>query len=361
MNTTPIREDSYTEFKSNFSDAAIETLTAFANTKGGKVFIGLDDAGKPIQGFVLGPETLQKWVNEVKNKTQPSIIPDVGVIQVDGNIVGEITIKEFPVKPVAFRGRYLKRIKNSNHQLSPTEISDLHLQSLQLSWDSYPNQDAQFNDLNKEKIALFINKVNNGGRFLLPEDAYEAMLLLKLIKRDAVTNAAMILFSKGNLFYNVHIGRFKSPSLIIDERMINGNLFDVVEETSRFINSHLKVAFEIKDYPTMTFSYQEQGNGFVTELAYIKQKINLNAHIMPATEGLIEGLNEGLNEGLKSLLSAISKKPGIQAKDLPALLDNRPLKTIERQIKELVAQKLIERRGSRKTGGYWTIVKNPYK
>src|SRR6185437_2930096 len=257
MNTTPIREDSYTEFKSNFSDAAIETLTAFANTKGGKVFIGLDDAGKPIQGFVLGPETLQKWVNEVKNKTQPSIIPDVGVIQVDGNIVGEITIKEFPVKPVAFRGRYLKRIKNSNHQLSPTEISDLHLQSLQLSWDSYPNQDAQFNDLNKEKIALFINKVNNGGRFLLPEDAYEAMLLLKLIKRDAVTNAAMILFSKGNLFYNVHIGRFKSPSLIIDERMINGNLFDVVEETSRFINSHLKVAFEITGKTTQRTEISE--------------------------------------------------------------------------------------------------------
>jgi len=151
MNATPIQEDSYTEFKSNFSDAVIETLTAFANTKGGRVLVGLDDTGIPIQGFVLGHETLQKWVNEVKNKTQPSIIPDVGVVQVDGNIVGEITIKEFPVKPVAFRGRYLKRIKNSNHQLSPTEISDLHLQSLQLSWDAYPHQDAQLTILIKRK------------------------------------------------------------------------------------------------------------------------------------------------------------------------------------------------------------------
>lgn len=51
----------------------------------------------------------------------------------------------------------------------------------------------------------------------------------------------------------------------------------------------------------------------------------------------------------------IVKYPGIQAKDLPALLENRRIKTIERQIKELVAQHLIQRRGSRKTGGYWAI------
>ena len=65
--------------------------------------------------------------------------------------------------------------------VKPSEISELHLQSLQLSWDSYPYQDAQFEDLNEEKISRFIKKVNNGGRFLLPANPYKAMLLLKLI------------------------------------------------------------------------------------------------------------------------------------------------------------------------------------
>ncbi len=64
---------------------------------------------------------------------------------------------------------------------------------------------------------------------------------------------------------------------------------------------------------------------------------------------------EGLNEGLNDLLAAIVKNPGIQAKNLPNLLDNRPLKTIERQIRELIIQKFVERRGSRKTGGYWAV------
>ena len=70
-------------------------------------------------------------------------------------------------------------------------------------------------------------------------------------------------------------------------------------------------------------------------------------------KGVSEGLNEGLNEGLKSLWQVIRENPGIKAKDASKLLSDRPRKTIERQIKELKAYKLIERRGCRKTGGYW--------
>ena len=66
-----------------------------------------------------------------------------------------------------------------------------------------------------------------------------------------------------------------------------------------------------------------------------------------------EGLNEGLNEGLKSLLNVIFKTPGIQARQASGLLDNRPVKTLENQIKALTRKGLIERRGSKKTGGYF--------
>lgn len=65
------------------------------------------------------------------------------------------------------------------------------------------------------------------------------------IKVETPTNAAMILFSKENLRYNVHIGRFKTPSIIIADKMINGNLFDVLEEAMQTIVGHLKFAFEI--------------------------------------------------------------------------------------------------------------------
>jgi len=67
----------------------------------------------------------------------------------------------------------------------------------------------------------------------------------------------------------------------------------------------------------------------------------------------IEESGEGLSEELKLLFEVIKKNPGIQAKDIPPLLNNRPMKTIERQLKILKEKILIERRGSRKTGGYY--------
>jgi ATP-dependent DNA helicase RecG len=61
-----------------------------------------------------------------------------------------------------------------------------------------------------------------------------------------------------------------------------------------------------------------------------------------------------LNEGLKSLLKAIHEHPGIQAKDLAKSL-RRSIKTVEGQTKALTDKNLIERRGSKKTGGYWPV------
>lgn len=96
----------------------------------------------------------------------------------------------------------------------------------------------------------------------------------------------------------------------------------------------------------MKLEFKEIPNGFLNKLIYKEQKV------------FTSQLREGLNEGLKSLLKTIIRYPGKQAKDLPSLLKNRSLKTVERQIKQLVDKGLIERYGSKKTGGYFVIQTN---
>ncbi len=61
------------------------------------------------------------------------------------------------------------------------------------------------------------------------------------------------------------------------------------------------------------------------------------------------------NEGLNSLLQTIIKYPGLQNKGLSEKPGNRPVKTIERQISELVKLNKVKRKGSKKTGGYYAI------
>jgi len=130
------RESDVLEFKASFGKEVIETLCAFANHKGGTVLIGVENSGRVV-GILCGTETVQSWVNQIKHNTIPSLIPDVEMATTDGRQVAVIRIGEFPVKPVACRDRYFKRAANSNHRLSVAEISNLHLQSLQLSWDSH--------------------------------------------------------------------------------------------------------------------------------------------------------------------------------------------------------------------------------
>jgi ATP-dependent DNA helicase RecG len=221
------------EFKSGFNDDVIETLVAFANTKGGKVLVGVNNKGIQIKSFTVGQESLQEWINEIKTKTLPSIIPNAEVIEYKGVEVVEFSVQEFPVKPVACRGRYFKRVKNSNHQLTPIEIADLNLQTLQVSWDSYPATDVSIDDIDLAKVLKFTNKVNETGRFRLTGTPEEDLKKLKLMNGGKVSNAALLLFAKEDIIYNVHLGRFKTPSMIIDDRMLRLPLFAAVEESIR--------------------------------------------------------------------------------------------------------------------------------
>ena len=87
------------EFKKNFDDRVIISLNAFANSKGGKVLIGVQD-DRSIIGVNLNSETLQNWINEVKNKTNPSIVPNVEVVEIENKTIVLFETEEYPIKPV---------------------------------------------------------------------------------------------------------------------------------------------------------------------------------------------------------------------------------------------------------------------
>ena len=50
------------EFKTSFQKEVIETIIAFANSKGGKIFIGVNNIGN-ITGVDISTETLNEWIN----------------------------------------------------------------------------------------------------------------------------------------------------------------------------------------------------------------------------------------------------------------------------------------------------------
>ncbi|MBI9065653.1 MAG: putative DNA binding domain-containing protein [Salinivirgaceae bacterium] len=232
------------EFKLSYNNETIETLNAFANTKGGYVLIGISNKNS-IVGVDINEESIQNWLNEIKQKTSPSIMPDCEDITISGKTVVVFRIQEYPIKPIALKGRYFKRIKNSNHLLSLNEISDLHLQSLKVSWDSYENTFSTIDDLDLLKVSSFINKVNKGGRFKLTSDPIIALEKLRLVEDNKPTNASVLLFSKNEIEHTIHVGRFKTPEMIMDDKIYKVTLFEAVELVMQYLYNWIKVAFEI--------------------------------------------------------------------------------------------------------------------
>lgn len=87
----PAGESETVEFKSSFDREVIETLAAFANAKGGKVFVGISDNGKAA-GVQLNKETIQAWINQAKQLTSNALIPAARDLLLPRLMSGEIVV-----------------------------------------------------------------------------------------------------------------------------------------------------------------------------------------------------------------------------------------------------------------------------
>ncbi len=179
------------EVKTSFNKAVIETLVAFSNTRGGKVIIGVNDK-KEIVGVSVTNETVQKWINEIKQNTEPAVFPIIDIVNTENKTIIILTVNEFPIKPVAFKDRYFIRKNNSNHKLSVDEISELRFTSLNYSFDAF-EVESRFEQLDSNSLQYFIAKVKDSGRFKLTNNVEQDLIKLGLIKNNKLTRATELL------------------------------------------------------------------------------------------------------------------------------------------------------------------------
>jgi len=209
-------ESDTVEFKSSFDREAIETLAAFANASGGTVLVGVTD-NATVRGVMLGKETLKRMAWADQGIYQPSIIPDIEPVAFQGKTIVAISVPAFPVKPVACKGKYFRRTASSNHQMQLSQIADMYLQSLQISWDSYTHDPAGLDDLDLQQIERFIVEVNDHGRFQLDQSPLAALEKLRLIR---VTNRPMqqccsLPFNPLRTTSALDVSKMSPPSLMI--------------------------------------------------------------------------------------------------------------------------------------------------
>lgn len=242
------------EFKETLNNEAIETIGAFANARGGIILIGVRDNGT-ICGFQTGRKSLEDIAHRVQEVTDPRLQPSLTIVSLEGQNILVIQVEKSSGVPISVRGRFFKRSGRTNQRMSHEEIMRRMVKSSGLSWDVQPEIDATLKDIDTQLVKRFTEASNQLGRRPVPEQAIikEILEKLDLIQDGTPTRAALLLFGhQPNKFFPsafLKLGRFRSPTVIVDDREVYGSLIHQLDETMSWFRERLATEFTIAGKP----------------------------------------------------------------------------------------------------------------
>ena len=247
-------ESKLLEFKERIpeSDGLVKTIIAFANTGGGKILIGVDDAGEivgiPRQELAA---LMDRVANMVHDAVQPLLIPEIYTFTNEEN-----TIIVVEVYPSQLRPHYLKakgkeegtyiRVGATTRKADSLYIAELERQKQNISYDEEITIIPEANATEIEKLITVLSQ-------RMPVQISHADLLnLKLIAVNGnntyFTNGASILlgFPENVL---IQCGRFKGvdSNTFIDRKTLTGDLFYQLDEAMKFLLANINLSGEVGD------------------------------------------------------------------------------------------------------------------
>lgn len=246
------------EFKEKVNENFFKTLSAFANTDGGCILLGVRD-DKSIEGFNGQQESV---INQIIDCL--GIQPKIEVENIENKEILLVKVEKSN-NLIAYKNIYYKRIGNTTRVMPQNEIRERLLEGI--SWESQTDS-FTVDDINENTIREFVKYGISTGRLpSIPDNETIESILEKLglIIDDKITNAGILLFGKNSQKYfinaNIRVGAFKGndATTIISDKLIDGNLFEQVAKAEEAIKFAINVKYsitgktserqEIWDYP----------------------------------------------------------------------------------------------------------------
>jgi len=245
------------EFKERLNESFYKSISAFANTRGGTILLGVDKEGN-ITGVDSSSRFLEDLTNRIVNKI--SVYPQIEAMDIKQKRVLAVKVTRAGWL-VSYGGRHYERVGNTTREMNRQKLRALLLRGE--PWDSIAD-DFSPREIDPAAVGHFIHLAVEKNRLtdVSLNEAPEVVLeKLGLIADRKPRNGAILLFGKDpqrhltNLC--VRIGRFKTETTIIDDKWVRGNLFQQLEETLNILRQHIGVRYNIKgveredvwDYP----------------------------------------------------------------------------------------------------------------
>jgi ATP-dependent DNA helicase RecG len=129
--------------------------------------------------------------------------------------------------------------------MNVNEVVNMHLQTINTSWDYHTNNHFKISDISFEKVQLAIDTINVNG-ININDDTLSFLFKKDLLRDEKITNAAFLLFTKNDtVISTVEMGRFQTPIIIKDNERSQSDLISQVNRIIIFIEKHMNKAIVI--------------------------------------------------------------------------------------------------------------------
>lgn len=241
-----VMESETEERKECWDDDCLKALATLANTRGGTLWVGVKDDGRAIgwRGGGKAQESISSQIVSVLHIHPASIL----IEEKEGLPILAIRMHQ-AAAPVALRGRFYRRVGNSSRELPVEELPRFLLERTGQTWDALPAEYGM-EELSTKTIDDFKVLARERIPELAPSDSTEVILAnLKLTLSDKrVKRATFLLFGQDpqrlTPTAQVQMGRFKDGGTILDDKRVDGNLFQQVIQVEQILRNYFFIRYE---------------------------------------------------------------------------------------------------------------------
>ena len=245
------------EWKPSLSQISeiINTISAFSNTEGGRIFIGVSKSGH-LLGIQIGKDSIENLANQISQHTDPKVHPRITIRKVSGKEIIIIDVKRSPDKLTLAFGRPYIRVGKSTMKMSKDEYERLILEKHKdkLQFDKQVCEKASLTDIDWEFVKKdFIPLYENASGKKITGTPKAILESLGCIKNDRPTNAGIILFGEApqKFFMNAYIALARYGSEEVDVKRLDykeftGNLFQQIDSCSKYIKENISVMSQLR-------------------------------------------------------------------------------------------------------------------
>lgn len=252
-------ESTIVEFKETLTKDIVRTICALANTKGGKILIGVKNDGNPVG---IQSDKYQQELSDFLRALMPMPEVSIEAVPIAKAKIIIVTVKESSMLISCNHLAYI-RVGSNNYPLSMDEVIEKSAESVRIFFDQIIT-DVPASELDTVSLKDYLEKRERIRKVESDPDLTDVAIRLKILKKKDkglfLTNGGVLCFTKDPQkqigYAVVKLTKFEDEEMrtYSFQEEITGPLQDIVDQIEKYFSKNLRkiggfnVGFKRQEY-----------------------------------------------------------------------------------------------------------------